>query len=122
MRTTNYLAAIALAAWTAAAIALGTGLADAQAAKKFEPSELQHTRLELKLARAELAHDALTEAQANFYKALTDFNEESRAIVKANNWPDTVVVNPKTLEFSDRPLAPAGPGPTPAPEVKPDRP
>lgn len=73
--------------------------------KPYEMSEIQKLRLQVKQKDAQLAQQASAIAQNNFQRTINDFNAEVRAIEKENNWPETLQLNPDTLEFKEPPEA-----------------
>jgi hypothetical protein len=69
--------------------------------KVYKPSEIQALRLQVKQKDAQLANQALAITQQRFNQAVTDFNAEVKTIEKENSWPDTLEVDPNTLEFKE---------------------
>lgn len=83
--------------------------------KKYELSEVQKLRLQVKQKDAQLAQIQLSIAQGNFEKTIDDFNAEVKSIEKENSWPETLQINAQTLDFTappatapppEKPLAP----------------
>lgn len=81
---------------------------------KYQPSEVQLLRLQLRLKDAQLAQVALQRAQAQFQGALAVLDEESGKVKRDNGWPATVQFSPESLTFTDPPTQAA---PTPAAPV-----
>ena len=77
--------------------------AQAAPAAKFEPTEVQKLRLEVKQRDAQLAQVGLQEAQRQFRAALDNFRNEGETVKKENHWPETVQFDPQTLTFKDLP-------------------
>lgn len=91
-------------------IAASVAVSAQEAAKKYEPTEIQSLRLQVKQKDAILAQQsiasaqqAVTLAQQNFTKAIEEMNAEAETIKKANKWPETVQLNPQTLAFEAKP-------------------
>ena len=89
------------------------GQATAPAPSKYEPTEIQRLRLEVKQRDAKLAQRDLADAQARFQAAVAALMAEGDAVREANGWPKDVALNPDTLTFAEPPQAakPAAPGP-----------
>jgi hypothetical protein len=87
------------------------------AANKYELSEIQKLRLEVKQKDAQLAQQNLSFAQQAFQQRIADFNAEAQKVEQENGWPSTVKIDPNTLTFSDPPAAPAV-GPVKQPAAK----
>jgi hypothetical protein len=88
------------------ALAIASGIY-AQSKKGYELSENQKLRLQLKQKDAQIAQIQLSIAQDRFQQSIAQFNAESKAIEKENSWPETLVIDPNTLEFRDPPAPPA---------------
>jgi hypothetical protein len=83
------------------------GLAMAQDKPKFEPSDIQHLKLENIQLKAKLAQQSwstkayqlpeFTAANA----ALTALQQECTKVVQENKWPASVSCNVDTLQFYD---------------------
>ena len=82
------------------------GQATAPAPPKYEPTEIQRLRLEVKQRDAKLAQRDLADAQARFQAAVAALMAEGDAVRAANGWPKDVALNPDTLAFAV-PVAPA---------------
>lgn len=74
---------------------------------KYEPTEVQLLRLQVKQKDAQLAQVQLQRAQQAFQGALAALDAEAGAVKKANNWPADVQFSPDTLTF-EVPKLPAG--------------
>jgi uncharacterized protein YlxW (UPF0749 family) len=74
--------------------------------KKYDLSENQKLRLQVKQKDAQLAQIQLQIAQSAFQKTIDDFNSEAKAIEKENSWPETLQISPQTLEFHESLAAP----------------
>jgi hypothetical protein len=70
-----------------------------QEEKKYEPTEVQSLRLQVKQKDTQLA-------QIAFQRALGALYEEASKVKKENNWPNELVINPDTLTFSMPPKPP----------------
>jgi hypothetical protein len=79
--------------------------------KAYEPSEIQKLRIQVKFKDAQIAQQQLSVAQQQFNAAVSAFNAQVEATKKENSWPDTVQIDPNTLEFKETPMA-AGQKPT----------
>lgn len=77
--------------------------AQAAAASKYVPSELQLLRLQVKQRDAQLAQIALRDAQRNMQVALQALSEESERVKADNKWPATVQFNFDSMTFVDAP-------------------
>ena len=93
------------------------GLRALPAANKYELSEIQKLRLEVKQKDAQLAQQTLTMAQQTFNQRIADFNAEAQKVEQENGWPSTLKIDPNTLTFSDPPAV-KGPPAAPAPPAK----
>jgi uncharacterized protein YlxW (UPF0749 family) len=96
-----------------AAIVFGlfaTKSAHTQQQKSYELTEVQKLRLQVRQKDAQLAQIQVSIAQSAFQKTIDDFNAETKAIEKENSWPETLQLNPQTLQFTEPP-----PPPKPAP-------
>lgn len=80
--------------------------------KKYELSELQHLRLEVKQKDAQIAQQNYAIAQSQFQKSIADFNAEAKKIEQENGWPETLKINIDNLTFTEMPPVP------PVPEKK----
>src|SRR5882724_8201041 len=67
---------------------------------KYNPTEVQQLKLQLKQRDAQLAQVALREAQSNFQQKVKDLMEEGVAIRNEQGWPESVQLNPDALSFS----------------------
>ena len=85
----------------------------ADAADKYELSEIQKLRLEVKQKDAQLAQQNLSFAQQAFQQRIAAFNAEAQKVEQENGWPSTLKIDPNTLMFTDPPAPVKGP-PTPA--------
>ncbi len=81
----------------------------AQTKKSYELTEIQKLRLEVKQKDAQLAQQTAAIAQSRFQSAVTDFNDQVKAIEKENGWPETLQVDPNTLAFREPPELPKAP-------------
>lgn len=77
--------------------------------KKYELSEVQKLRLQVKQKDVLLTQQASAIAQQNFQQTLAAYNAEVKTIEKENKWPETLQFDPNTLEFKEPP--PAAPEP-----------
>jgi hypothetical protein len=68
---------------------------------KYQPTEVQSLRLQVRQKDALLAKRALDDAQTAFQKALTDLNSESEKVKTENNWPKEVSFNPNDLSYTE---------------------
>jgi hypothetical protein len=73
--------------------------------KKYELTEIQKLRLQVKLDNAKLAQQSLSAAQQQFNAAIAAFNAQVADTEKENSWPATLRVDPNTLDFTDAPAA-----------------
>lgn len=78
---------------------------------KYEPSELQKLRLQIKQKDAQMAQQNVQIANANFQQVMAVLNAEVKAVEKENKWPDTLQIDFNTMEFKP---APEKPAPAPA--------
>lgn len=97
-------------------IGLARAAAQAQPApaqSDYKPTDVQ--RLEIKVAQQEVQLRYMEMQRANdvFQAAQAAYNEKIETVKKANNWPDNVTIDPRTLVFH-APAAPAKPTPAPA--------
>lgn len=107
--------------WVQAQAAQAAQAAPAPAKLDLTPTEVELLRLQVKQRDAELAQVTLAQAQANFQKAVADFNAEVDATKKAHDWPADVQVDPAALRQRQIKFvqAPAVPPPIKAPVPKP---
>jgi hypothetical protein len=73
----------------------------AQTPKKYEPTEVESLRLQLKQRDAQLAQVAVQQANAVFQKTVADFNAEVDAIKKAHGWPAEVQIDQTRLASNE---------------------
>jgi Tfp pilus assembly protein PilF len=68
---------------------------------KYQLSEVQTLKLQVKQKDAQLAQRDLSQAQQNFTKALQALSDEANQVKVENKWDVGVVFNPDTLSFAD---------------------
>lgn len=90
-----------IAAWGLAGILLLVTFRAFPVDEKYKPSEVQALRLQVKQKDAQLAQQAFSIAQQQFQQKIGDFNAEIKKIEEENHWPETLQVDPNTLEFRD---------------------
>lgn len=83
-----------------------------KAPPSYTPTEIQSLRLQVKQKDTLLAVKILQEAQANFTNMKMSLMNESDSVIKENKWPQDLIFNPDTLQFSETPKndAPKRPG------------
>jgi hypothetical protein len=94
---------------------------DAQ--EKYDPTELEVARLEVKLRDVQIAQIAYTQAQAAFQQSVNDFNATVEDVKKAHKWPAEVVLDQSVLgkreiKFVKPPAPPVPSAAAKAPEPK----
>lgn len=95
-------------------VVLLASLATAQTIeKKYEPTEVQLLKLQVKQKDAQLAQMNLQQAQARFTQALNDLNAEGEHIKTENKWPAELKFSVDNLQFTMPP-----PPPVPAKKEK----
>jgi hypothetical protein len=80
----------------------------------YQPTEIQHLRLEVKQREVQLAQKDFFIAQQNLNMSLKALNDEAARVKIENKWPDGLVFNQEKLSFTEE-LKP------PAPMVSPGR-
>jgi hypothetical protein len=92
---------------------LGIGIAavpqsapPATAPAKYELSEVQKQRLQLKQKDAQIAQLQLSIANSTFQQSIAAFNAEVKSIEEENKWPDTLQIDPNTMTFKEPPAPP----------------
>lgn len=82
-------------------------LAIAQTPKpKYQATEIQQLRLKVKQQEAQIAQKDLFIAQQNFQVTIQNLGVEAAKVITENKWPEDLVLNQQTLEFSDPVPAP----------------
>lgn len=71
--------------------------------KKFELSEVQQLKLQVKQRDALLAKAAMDSAQANFQQAVLNLTAEADRIKIENSWPKETQFSPNELTFNEPP-------------------
>jgi hypothetical protein len=74
-----------------------------QPPSKYQPSELQLLRLQLKQKDAQLAQKDFFIAQQNFNASLKSLNDEAAKVKTENGWPGGVGFNAENLAFTEAP-------------------
>ena len=94
---------------------------------KFQPTEVQSLRLQVKQKDAQLAQRDLSDAcgggpgaplgrlQQAFQQAFTNLTGEAEKIKQENKWPTSTQFDPNTLQFAEPPK----PAPPPKDDKKP---
>jgi hypothetical protein len=72
-------------------------------APKYTPTEVQSLRLQVKQRDAQLAQQAVLNAQEKFQAILAALNAEGEKVRLENKWPDTVKFSPDRLDFTEAP-------------------
>jgi hypothetical protein len=70
-------------------------------APKYNPSEVQTLRLQVKQKDAQLAQLDMQAATERFQVALNGLQQAGEAVRVENKWPDTVKFDPNTLSFNE---------------------
>lgn len=78
----------------------------APAPAKYELSEVQRYRLQLKQKDAQIAQMNVSIANSNFQQSIAAFNAEVKSIEQENKWPDTLQIDPNTMTFKEPPPPP----------------
>ena len=85
---------------------------------KYQPTEIQLLRLQVKQRDAQiaqrdlaLAQQAVQTAQDKFQQALNNLNTEADRVKSENHWPEKVTFDMNSVSFSDS----SKPGPVPEP-------
>lgn len=77
-----------------------------KAPPSYTPTEIQSLKLQIKQKDTIIALKNLQEAQANFTSVRMSLMNESDSVIKENKWPQDLIFNPDTLQFSENPKAP----------------
>jgi hypothetical protein len=70
---------------------------------KFEPTEIQSLRLQIRQRDAQIAQKDLFTANQRFQLTLGELQAEAQKIKTENKWPADVRFNPDTLVFEEPP-------------------
>lgn len=84
------------------------------AAKKYETTETEQLKLQLKQKDAIIAQIDLNTAQRQMQDAMAAINAEAEVVKKAHGWDESVLFNTTSLTFVDPPKPPT-PTQKPAP-------
>lgn len=76
---------------------------------KYEPTEIQMLRLEVKQREAQLAQKDFFIAQQNLNTSLKALNDEAARVKTENKWPDGLVFSQEKLSFTEDSKLPAKP-------------
>lgn len=71
--------------------------------KKYEASEIEHLRLQIKQKDAQIAQIYFMQSQQKYNEAVQDLYRECTAIRDQHKWPETVTCKPEDLTFSETP-------------------
>lgn len=104
------LTIIAFAALVGFAI-LTNAQAPTPAPPKYQPTEIQLLKLQVKQKDARLAQVQAAQAQAQFQAAMADLMKEAESIKVENKWPAEVIFNADNVSYQE-------PVKQPTPEVK----
>jgi hypothetical protein len=74
--------------------------------KKYQPSEVESLRLQVKQKDAQLASYQAQQAQQAAQKAYADLMAEADKIKESEHWPANVMFSPQDLSFSEPPAQP----------------
>ena len=104
------------AKYLAFGLLITSGLMATETAKTYTPTEVQSLRLQVKQRDAQLAQQAVLNAQEKFQAILAALNAEGEKVRLENKWPDTVKFSPDRLDFTEAPApVPAAKPAVPAP-------
>ena len=70
---------------------------------KYQPTEIQLLKLQVKQRDAQLAQRDLQTAQTKFQQSILDLTNEAEVIKKENKWDEKVTFDPNTISFSEPP-------------------
>ena len=104
----NYLIISILAA--AGIISIGNAIAQEIHKSKFEPTEIQLLRLQVKQKDVQLAQKDYFIAQQNFNTTVKELNDEAAKVKEENKWPDGLVFNQEKLSFTENDVKPVPSG------------
>lgn len=77
-----------------------------QPPKKYQPSEVEALRLQVKQKDAQIASYQAQSAQQAAQRAYADLMTEAEKIKEAEHWPANVTFDPGSLSFSEPPAPP----------------
>jgi predicted lipid-binding transport protein (Tim44 family) len=80
--------------------------AQAPPPKKYQPTEVESLRLQVKQKDAQLASYQAQQAQQAAQKAYADLMAEADKVKEAEHWPANVQFDPSQLSFSEPPAPP----------------
>jgi hypothetical protein len=73
---------------------------------KYQPTEIQRLRMEVRQRDAQLAQKDYFIAQQNFNMAVKALTEEAAKVKAENKWPDGLVFDQEKLTFTEQKLTP----------------
>ena len=71
--------------------------------KKYETSEIEHLKLQVKQKDAQIAQIYYMQSQQKYNDAVQELYKECTSIRDQHNWPATVTCKPEDLTFFDTP-------------------